>query len=172
MRIKLCNCCQDRDQWSIIPLCHARVCYARTPKMHFFPSLSPNPILPPLNVSHQLCRPLLPSRIHLRRHLVLRCPTVVVKLVLVVLGPPLRQRWCNLTLRLALVRFERDFLWFRRLPCVAFPAVEQPEDDEGNESCYTDGCPDAGFAAGGEPGGWCECRDCGGGGGERRGASW
>ena len=38
MRIKLCNCCRDRDQWGIIPLCHARICYARTPKMHFFPS--------------------------------------------------------------------------------------------------------------------------------------
>ena len=169
--------------------------------MHFFPSLSLKPVLPPLSVSHQLCRPLLPSRIHFRRHLVLRRrplllsrvhlrrpflrsrihprrhlilrrPTIMVELVLVVLGPPLRQRWCNLTLRLALVRFERDFLWFRRLPCVAFAAVEQPEDDEGNESCYTDGCPDAGFAAGGEPGGWCECRDCGGGGGERCSAGW
>lgn len=146
--------------------------------------LSLKPVLPPLYVSHQLCRPLLTcciylcrhlvlrcrplllSRVHLRRrpflrsrihprwHLILRRPTVVIKLVLVVLGPPLRQRWCNLTVRLALVRFERDFLCFRRLPCVAFAAVEQPEDDEGDESCYTDGCSDAGFAAGGEPGGW------------------
>ena len=46
MRIKLCNCCRDRDQWGIIPLCHARICYARTPKMHFFISLSLNPASP------------------------------------------------------------------------------------------------------------------------------